>query len=81
MYEFQTTSSDYQLGYDTSEVRVLQEDRQLLHQRTREDVSGGLLDVATGQALLGYPVDESQRIYLRSGMLIETPVGVGGTQR
>lgn len=64
---------DIALAYDTSEVRVLQEDRQHLHDRTRADVEKGILDVATSQAILGYPVDEGQRVYLRSPLQVEVP--------
>ncbi len=74
--EYQRPSRVYTLHYDTSDVRVLQEDKQKKHERTRLDVAAGILDVATGQAELGYPVDETQRIYLRGSMVVETPSGV-----
>ncbi len=75
MYEYITSSTrQAKLAFDTSGVRVLQEDLDKLHARTVADVAGSILDVASAQARLGYVVDESQRVYLRSGLLIETPV-------
>lgn len=74
MWEYQTPSSQFRFGFDTSDVRVLQEDKQKKHERTDKDVQAGILDVASAQGVLGYEVDETQRVYLRSGLLVERPV-------
>lgn len=73
LHEFSGGDKTLKLSFDTSEVRVLQEDRQRLHERTRDDVQAGLVDVATAQGRLGYPVDERQRVYLRPVMIQEVP--------
>lgn len=80
MHEFSGGNKALKLRFDTSEVRVLQEDRQRLHERTREDMRAGMVDVATAQARLGYPVDERQRVYLRSPLMLEVPAAPAGVR-
>lgn len=73
--DFQADAMGWQVGFDISNVRVLQEDMDKLHKRVRDDVQAGMVTVATGQARLGYQVDESQAVYLRALNLLERPEG------
>jgi hypothetical protein len=41
------------LGYDYSEVRVLQEDQQRLHERAREDLKAGLVTLNEARVMVG----------------------------
>lgn len=74
MYEYQTGITQFRFGFYTGDVRVLQEDKQKKHERTDRDVEAGILDVASAQGVLGYEVDESQRVYLRSSLKVAVPV-------
>ena len=79
--EFNAGDRTQKMEFDTSNVRVLQEDRQRLHERTRADVDASIVDVATAQARLGYPVDDTQRVYLRSPLMVEIPAAEPPTPR
>lgn len=67
------------VAFDTSNVRVLQEDMDKLHERVRGDVQAGIVSVARAQGRLGYHVDESQNVYLRALNLLERPEGSSET--
>ncbi len=65
----------WNVGYDLSQVRILQEDENALSNRTVAQVQGGILKIADAQRLLNIPVDETQDIYLRTFNMI--PVASG----
>lgn len=70
----------WRVGFDLSNVRVLQEDRFNLAKRLDLGVRGGWVRVAEGRQANGLPVAEEDNIYLRQMNLVEVPVG-GGSPR
>ncbi len=73
--EFEDDTSGWQVAYDLSEVRVLQEDENKKAERVGKMVLGGFVTVADAQRETGMPVDETQNIYLRPLQMIEVPAG------
>jgi len=73
--EFEQDTATWQVAYDLSEVRVLQEDENKKAERVGKMVSGGYITVADAQRETGMPVDESQNIYLRPMMIVATSAG------
>ena len=69
--EFEDDIISWQVAYDLSEVRVLQEDENKKAERVSKMVAGGYVTVADAQRETNMPVDETQNIYLRPMMMIE----------
>ena len=65
----------WRVGYDLSDIRILQEDETKLIDRISRMVGAGILKVSDAQAIAGVPVDDSQDYYLRPFNVI----AVGGT--
>lgn len=61
--------------WNTSEVQALQDDRVKAAQVWASLVGGGIAQVYDAQRGMGLEADESQRLYLRPAMALETPVG------
>ncbi len=74
--DFEEDTMDLRVRFDTSDVTALQEEEKEKHERVRKDVQGGIITVATGQALLGYTVDPERDVYLQPVNLIQLPDGV-----
>lgn len=68
---------DWRVGFDLSNVRVLQEDRFNLAKRLDLAVRGGWAQVAEGRKAMGLPVTDADRIYLRQMALVEVPADGG----
>lgn len=64
--EFTDDLVNFRVAYDTSEIRVLQDDEDKLSIRTVAQVAGGVCKVMDAQRILGLPIDETQDFYLRS---------------
>ena len=79
--EFEDEIMAWQVAYDLSEVRVLQEDENKKAERVTKMVSGGFVTVADAQRETNMPVDETQNIYLRPMMMIEVPANQTITPR
>jgi HK97 family phage portal protein len=75
LFEFET-NEDATLTFDRSDVRVLQEDEGKKIERLSTAVKDGWLPVSVAQELAGYPVDETQAVYLRRGMTVTSPASV-----
>lgn len=73
--EFEDDVALWQVAYDLSEVRVLQEDETKKAERISKMVLGGFVTVADAQRGTKMPVDETQNIYLRPLNLLEIPAG------
>lgn len=73
--EFET-NEDAELTFDISNVRVLQEDEGKKIERLSMAVKDGWLPVSVAQGLAGYPVDETQAVYLRRAMNTESPAQI-----
>ena len=71
--DFVDDLKQYRVGYDLSEVRILQQDENALVTRTSQMVVGGYLKISDAQRMTGAPVDESQDFYLRPFNMIPTP--------
>ncbi len=56
---------NWRVIYDTSEIRVLQEDQNKLAVRINTMVSGGYMKIMDAQRIMSLPVDETQDFYLR----------------
>lgn len=69
--DFEDDVMPWQVAYDLSEVRVLQEDENKKAERVTKMVMGGFVTVADAQRETSMPVDETQNIYLRGLQLIE----------
>jgi HK97 family phage portal protein len=65
-------------GFDLSNVRVLQEDRNALAERMDIGVKGGWIRVSEARRALELEVEDSDEIYLRAINYIEIPAGEVG---
>lgn len=79
--DYQDDLSQWRVGYDLSEVRVLQEDENKRSQRIIAEVNGGLRKVVDGQRELGAAVDETQDYYLRPFNMVPVMSGELPTPR
>jgi HK97 family phage portal protein len=59
--------------WDTSEVQALQDDRVKAAQVWQTMIGGGWAQLYEGREAMGLEVDDSQRLYLRPAMALETP--------
>jgi len=75
LINFEKDITNWQVAYDLSEVRILQEDENKKAERISRMVSGGYITIADAQRETGVPVDETQNIYLRPINVMETPAG------
>jgi HK97 family phage portal protein len=66
----------YRFAFDITKIRVLQEDEMKRAQRITNLVTQGLLRVAEGRRVLGWPVLPEHEIYLRPVNLVVVPAGV-----
>lgn len=73
--DFEDDIKQWRVGYDLSDVRILQEDENALSSRTIAEVQGGILKIADSQRILGLPVDDTQDFYLRKFTDVPTPSG------
>lgn len=80
LIDFEDDITGWQVAYDLSEVRVLQEDENKKAERISKMVMGGYVTVADAQRETGMPVDETQNIYLRPLQMIEVPAGSKATK-
>ena len=64
--EYEDDLSQWRVGYDLSEVRILQEDETARVTRVNQMVAGGYLQVADAQRMAGAPVDDNANYYLRA---------------
>lgn len=73
--EFVFDPEAFLLDFDTTEVRILQEDQDNLWKRAGEALSRGAITLATYNQIVGLPVakDRSDRVYLRPFNMIEVP--------
>ena len=71
--EFTSDTKAIVVDFDTTAVRVLQEDLVKLSERMVSVVTGGIATVAEGREPLGLEINESHDIFLRPLNLIETP--------
>jgi HK97 family phage portal protein len=65
----------YRFGFDLSNVRVLQEDRNQLATRYDIGVRGGWIRVGEARRAMDLEVDDADDIYLRGVAVIEIPAG------
>ena len=72
-FERQEQIWDWRVGFDLSNVRVLQEDRYNRTKRLDLAVRGGWAQVAEGRQAEGLPVTDKDRIYLRQMNLVQVP--------
>ena len=76
LIDFEDDMNLWRIGYDLSEVRVLQEDENKLTERTVRQVLSGTIKIKDAQRIMGLPVDETQDIYLRPFNVLEVRSGV-----
>ena len=76
--DFEDDLNNKRVSYDTSEIRVLQDDEDKLSTRTIAQVGGGICKITDAQRILGLPVDDSQDFYLRN--FTAMPVHSGESQ-
>ncbi len=71
--DFEPNLDKVHVGFDLSNVRVLQEDQNKLAARWDKLVNGGWVLVSEGRRAMGLEVDSSHDIYLRSFNKLEVP--------
>lgn len=71
--DFMDDITNWQVAYDLSEVRVLQEDENKKALRIGTMVKDGFITVADAQKETRMPVDETQHLYLRPMNIMEVP--------
>jgi HK97 family phage portal protein len=72
--EFVADPSRFLVDFDTTEVRVLQEDQNKIWARAGDAASKGLITLATYKQQVGLPVDEDlDRVYLRAFNVLVVP--------
>lgn len=67
------------VDHDLSDVRVLSEDQDKLAARASAMVAGGYAEIAEAREMLGLPIDDSHRVFLRSMSMLEVPAGSSGS--
>lgn len=74
--DFEAEPDEFEVGFDLSKVRVLQEDEQRKAQRWTQMLGGGLATIAEGRRACDLPVatDGSQDVFLRPVNLTEVAV-------
>ncbi|MBS3927082.1 MAG: phage portal protein [Sphingomonadales bacterium] len=65
----------WRFAFDTSGIRVLQEDKDKLSERMGREVKDGVRTVAEARRALGLDAEESDEVYLRPYSAIEVPQG------
>ncbi|ANS05734.1 portal protein [uncultured Mediterranean phage] len=73
--DFEGDTKRLRVGFDLSEVRVLQEDRDKLAIRANTMVNGGWVKVSEGRSMMGLPIDQEHEVYLRPFSTISVPAG------
>ena len=71
--DFEPNLNKAHVGFDLSNVRVLQDDQNKLFARWDKVVKGGWVLVSEGRRAVGLDVDSSHDVYLRSFNVIEVP--------
>ena len=71
--EFEETPSDFLAHFDRSDVQALQDDEDSLIRRIDTAIQGGWLRVDKGQAMAGFDVDDTQKLYLRGTNTVAVP--------
>lgn len=68
----------FRFGFDISNVRILQEDRNTMAERYDKGIRGGWVRVSEGRRALDLEIDDADEVYLRGVAVIEVPVGEAG---
>ena len=76
--DFEEDPWKFRVGFDTSKVRVLQEDEQKRAQRLDIGVRGGWVRVDEARRAMGHQAEPEDEIYLRSFATLEVPAGDRG---
>ena len=71
--DFESNLNKVHVGYDLTNVRVLQEDQNKLAERWDKLIKGGWAMVSEGRRAVGLETDSSHDIYLRSFNVMEVP--------
>lgn len=73
--KFEDDPFDWRFGFDTSRVRVLQEDNNKRSERLGQEVKDGIRTVAEARREIDLDTTPADEVYLRSYSQIEVPVG------
>jgi len=73
--DFEADYRRFVVDFDLSQVRVLQEDQNALHERIREDVKAGLLTVNQGRLALGMDEEPDGNVWLVPNTVTVTRAG------
>ncbi len=76
--DFEQDVWSYRVGFDTSRVKVMQEDEEKRARRLSVGVTGGWIQVAEARREMGLDAEAADEIYLRSFSTLEVPVGDAG---
>lgn len=69
--EYEESPGEFRVYFDRSKIQVLQEDQDAKIKRLDIAVKGGWMRVDHAQAEAGFEVDETQKLYLRPGNMME----------
>jgi len=73
--EFEPRPDQFEVGFDLSKVRVLQDDQDKLAERAARLFESALITRAAGKRMIGEEPDASDEVYLVPMSRIEVPVG------
>lgn len=73
--QFEQNPENFQVDFDTTQVRALQEDADKRAARLVQLVNGGIVTVAEGREGMGLPVRDEHRVYRVPLNLVEVPEG------
>lgn len=73
--DFESTPANFEVDFDTSDIRVLQEDRNQLIERTDKMVRGGWITVASAKRQVGMEPEPGDDVYLRGMSVMAVPEG------
>ena len=76
--DYETDLTRFDVEFNNSKARVLQENENELYERYSKGIAGGWLMISEVRAKLGWEITDDQNIYLRPMNLIETPGSVPG---
>lgn len=71
--DFEGDVADVRVGFDNTDVRILQEDQKALVERLDIAIRGGWATVADGRRRIGLPVEDQHDVFLRPLTMLEIP--------
>ena len=76
--QFEPDIGPYMVGFDTSEISALQEDKTVFVTRMLSELNGGGITLAEYREATGWPVEDNFKVFIRPLNVVEIPVDMVG---